>query len=645
MIALMLGAAVLTGWDVWAGSPSAYYASIAMSMSESWSNFLFGSMDPAGTVTLDKIPGSFWIPALFVKVFGYSAWAVIIPNALAAVGAVGLTAVAVRRVAGVTGALLAGAVVATTPILVAVARSNQPEMFFVLALAAALWASMRALQARSLGWLTLAGVFIGAAFQCYMLEAWAAWPALATAYLLTKQSWWRRIRHLLIAGTVSIVASLWWIAVVSLVPAGSRPYIGSTLTNSPWEMVFGYNGLGRFGSSTADTSAYRSFTPPFSGGPGVNRLFNDDLAGQIAWLIPVAVVAIVLLWVLRVPRTVALLVTVWFATYAVMFSVVAGMHQFYTASLAIPIAAAIGIAVGRALRARRVVPIVVMLVIGALTAVLIGVHYGSYSVWAALIQTVLAAGAIALVLTERAHGLRAVTAIVTMAALLFTPTVWSAVTVLHPNSTNPVAGGSLDLGQSTPSFAGGAGFPGGGTAAGFSKAGPGSGNGGAFGGGGGGPRGGFSGANRSGGSQRGTGLGAAGAPGVTGTGVPEVGSLAQRTAVWLEEHRGHATYIAAAFGAQSAAEYILASNGESVLPIGGFSARDPIPTLAGFIKLVSSGELRYVLTSSMVLGPTNAAGTGDTTDPVSEIHAWVEANCTAVTDAPSSALMDCAAAG
>jgi hypothetical protein len=57
------------------------------------------------------------------------------------------------------------------------------------------------------------------------------------------------------------VLSLSWIIAVSLVPASDRPYIGSTLTNNPWEMVFGYNGLGRFGDTTADTTAYRSFTP------------------------------------------------------------------------------------------------------------------------------------------------------------------------------------------------------------------------------------------------------------------------------------------------------------------------------------------------------------------------------------------------
>ena len=108
----------------------------------------------------------------------------------------------------------------------------------------------------------LAGVFIAAGFQTYMLESWAVWPALAAAYLCTRQPWVKRLVHLAIAGAVSLALSLAWIVVVALIPASERPYIGSTPSNSPWEMVFGYNGLGRFGSSTADTEAYRSFTPP-----------------------------------------------------------------------------------------------------------------------------------------------------------------------------------------------------------------------------------------------------------------------------------------------------------------------------------------------------------------------------------------------
>ncbi len=98
---------------------------------------------------------------------------------------------------------------------------------------------------------------------------------------------------------MSLALSLVWIVAVALVPASARPNIGSTLSNNPWEMVFGYNGLGRFGEVTADDTAYRSFTPPFSGSPSALRLLNEALATQIGWMLPTAVVAVVVLLMLR----------------------------------------------------------------------------------------------------------------------------------------------------------------------------------------------------------------------------------------------------------------------------------------------------------------------------------------------------------
>ena len=157
LLVLAVGAALLTTWSVWSGSRSEYYASIALSMSRSWPNFFFGALDPAGTVTLDKIPGSYWMPALFVRSFGFSTWAVVLPNALAAVGAALIVAVTAKRLLEPDRGPPRRAVVATTPILVAVARSNQPETFFVLGLAAVAWAAAKALTRGSFGWLIVAG--------------------------------------------------------------------------------------------------------------------------------------------------------------------------------------------------------------------------------------------------------------------------------------------------------------------------------------------------------------------------------------------------------------------------------------------------------------------------------------------------------
>lgn len=639
LLAIGLGALVLTGWQVWAGAPSEYYASIALSMSRSWSNFFFGAVDPAGTVTLDKIPGSFWIPALFVRVFGYSAWAVILPNALAAVGAALVTAVTARRLAGVRAGLIAGAVVAVTPILVAVARSNQPEAFFVLGLSLTAWAAVRAVEQRSLGWLVAAGALVGLSFQFYMLEAWAVWPALAAAYLFTRQSWARRLGHLLVAGVVSAAASLWWVAIVSLIPAGSRPYVGSTLSNNPWEMVFGYNGLGRF-SATADIGTFESFTPPFSGDPGVLRLFNAQLAGQIAWLVSAALVAIVVLWVLRFSRPLTVLLTVWTATFAAMFSAVAGMHQFYTAALAVPLALTVATALAVAHRAGKTWPQVAIVAAAGATALGIGIAMGGYSVPVSIVQALAAATAIVLLVRRRGSRLLVTSAL--MVGLLLTPAVWSAVTIAHPNSINPVAGGVSEVsggGFGRGGFAGGApggtgagqapgqgfgGAPGSGTA-------PGAGTGQGFGAG--------QGRSGQGFAQGGTGQGrtrdgGAAFPGSGGTGA-DTALLS-----WLESHSTGGTYLAATFGAQSAAQLIVTSDGGSFLPIGGFNGTDAVPTLDAFVSMVQSGEVRYVIGGEQ-RGSGAPGSSASTTSSSSQIRDWVTQHCATDSSAPST-VYDCA---
>lgn len=665
LLTLGVFAAVLTAWGV-GGSMSDYYASIALSMSRSWPNFFFGSFDPASTVTLDKIPGSFWIPALVVRIFGFSPAAVIIPNALAAAAAAVVTAITARRWAGVTAGLVAGAVVATTPILVAVARSNQPETFFVLALALTAWAATHALRRTSFGWLMLAGVFIAAGFQTYMLEAWAVWPALAAAYLCTRQRWWRRVWHLAVSGTLSLVLSLSWIIAVSLVPASDRPYVGSTLTNNPWEMVFGYNGLGRFGDTTADTTAYRSFTPPFSGNPSAVRLLNSSLADQIGWMIPTAVLAIVILVALRLRLPLLVFAAVWFVTFAAMFSLVAGMHQFYTASMAIPMALLIGAAFSKARRRRVLWAQIALPAVAATTALIISLSVASnpgaaFSLPVAVVQALIAVAAVIAVVMDhrRAHG-RRLTAVIGVIALLLTPASWAVVTMWSPNSTNPTAAGVASV-----SGIGGAGGFGagahGGTPGSAGTGGPGvSGTGGGSAPFGAGHRGdGFSRSNgESGPSDAGTrgrangggaltrgSVGFSGSP--SGAQTPAVGTVA-----WLKEHQQGTAYLAATFGAQSAASLILASDGGSFLPIGGFDERDPAPTLATFQTLVADGELRYVIAGNGggfggfggSGGPSGGlGGTDSASTAAGQIRTWVVANCTEVMDAPISGLYSCGA--
>ncbi|WP_051191563.1 ArnT family glycosyltransferase [Microbacterium luticocti] len=665
LLAVLAGA--LTLWDAANGSRSDYYAAVALSMSRSLSGFFFGVLDPAGTVTLDKIPGSFWIPALAVRIFGFSTAAVVVPNALAAVAATLVTAVTARRLGGVTGGVVAGAVVASTPILVAVSRSNQPESFFVLALSLAAWAAVHAVRRAQLRWLMLAGVFVAVAFQMYMLEAWAVWPALAAAYLCTRLPVWRRVWHVAVAGLTSAALSVVWVAIVAAIPASARPYIGSTLHDDPWEMVFGYNGLGRFGQATADASAYASFTPPFSGEPGVLRLFNTQLAGQVGWLLPAALVAVVLMVVLRFRAAVWVLVGGWLVTFVVMFSVVAGMHQFYTAALAIPMALAIGAVFGRARRTGRRWPQAVLVTVAAATAIGIALMYGGYSVPVALAQAFVAVVALAL-LVPRAWSrtpLRQPAVACAVIGMLLTPAVWSATAIAHPSATNPVAGGVSDVGGGFGGFGGvrfgGGAAPGGG----FDGAVPGDGapGGGAVAGGmpgdgapdvsggttsddgtTGAPSGGAAPGDGAGGARPGSGAPDGGADGTAqtapgsggrfGGALTESGDDAELIS-YLRANARDARYLVAVFGAQAAAPLIIGSDGGSVMPIGGFSGNDPVPTLEAFVAMVDAGDVPYVLTSGRGAGLGGGAGVSD------QILSWVRANCVDDTDAPVSGLYAC----
>ena len=638
---LALATALLTVWAIDSASESQYYAAIAVSMSQSPANFFFGAFDPAGTVTLDKIPGSFWVPALFVAAFGYSTWTVVFPNALAALATVVVVASTGRRLVSPTAGLIAGAVAATTPILIAVSRSNQPETFFVLSLSLVAWAAARALTQRSLGWLITAGLFIGLAFQMYMLVAWAVWPALALAYLITAQPVIRRLWHLAASATISIAASLTWIVIVSLIPADSRPYIGSTLSNNPWEMVFGYNGLGRF-SATADSSEYLSFSPPFSGDPSAVRLFTEQLAGQIAWLLPAALLAASALWMLRFSRAVTVFLGAWLVIFAAMFSAVDGMHQFYTAALAVPVALLVGLAFGVARRRGILWPQVSLIVVAGVTAVLISLWYPGYSTVVSVIQAAVGALAIVLLFAEhkRTDGIgrwvpRWITAPVAAIALVLTPAVWSVVTIAYPSDINPVAGGVSDMGGMGPGGQGG-GAPGFGSVPG---GGPGQGAGAAPG-------------NAPGqadsvpGQSPGLGPRQGGAAsgqatnGAAGSITSRGGAASNDLIAWLQQNQDDADYLVASFGAQSAAGIILATDGGSVLPIGGFNGNDAVPTLDEFRALIADGSLRYVLATGMA-GQGASTPSGGTSTTSAQIREWVEATCETVADAPD-VVYDCA---
>src|SRR4051794_34384041 len=247
LIALLLGAAVLYLWGL---SPNGYandfYAAAAQAGSQSWKAWFFGSLDAGNSITVDKPPASLWVMRLSIRLFGLNSWALLVPQAPMGVAPPALVVAAARRPVGRPGpALFAGLAMALTPVAAAMFRFDNPDALLVLLLTAAGYAVVRAFDSpRALRWLILAGALIGFGFLTKMMQAFLVLPGFAVAYLLfARGGVLRRIGHLLAAGLALVGAAGWWVAVVQLWPASSRPYIAGSTDNSVLDLALGYNGF------------------------------------------------------------------------------------------------------------------------------------------------------------------------------------------------------------------------------------------------------------------------------------------------------------------------------------------------------------------------------------------------------------------
>jgi 4-amino-4-deoxy-L-arabinose transferase-like glycosyltransferase len=381
--AVLVGAAVLGLWALGQnGTGNNYYGAAVRSMTGSLHDFLFGSYDPGGWITTDKPPFPYWVAAAVVKVFGYSSWTLLLPSAVAGVISVALLMATVRPLWGRWAAVVAGAVLALTPAALAVSRSNNPDAILLTLVTAAAWATVRALRDGRTRWLLAAGAFVGLAFLSKLLAGFMILPALWFAYLVAGPGpWTRRIVQLLAASAVVVAVAGAWVAVVDLTPLDQRPFIGGSRDGSARDLALGYDGLGRvFGQgfgSDADSGPFGGGFPgpgggggfptglfgangidQFGGSPGAGRLFNNGMGDQIMWLLPVAVAAGAVALVDAVRRRAhqraqlgALVAFVtWLGVTAVVYSTAKGIfHNYYVSYLAPPLAALVGIGVGRVL--------------------------------------------------------------------------------------------------------------------------------------------------------------------------------------------------------------------------------------------------------------------------------------------------------
>jgi 4-amino-4-deoxy-L-arabinose transferase-like glycosyltransferase len=621
---LLLATAVLYLWGLsesgWANS---FYSAAAQAGSESWKAFFFGSSDASNSITVDKTPLALWPMALSVKVFGLSSWSILVPQAIEGVLAVWLLTAAVRRTTGAAWAgMLAGGALALTPVAVLMFRFNNPDAMLVLLMVAAAYAVLRAVEdgvRHPVRWMALAGALVGLGFLTKMMQVFLVLPAFGLVYLVAGQpKVLKRIGHLLVAFGTMIATAGWWIAIVSLWPAASRPYIGGSQDNSILELTLGYNGLGRLngdetGSVGGGGGAGGGAGGSMWGETGIGRLFNGEIGGQIAWLVPAALVLLVAgFWfTARRPRTDGVRAALilwggWLLVTGLTFSFMAGIfHAYYTVALAPAVAGLVGIGAHLVWQHRRTWeagPIAATAVaLTTITAfVLLGrsADFTPWLRWVVLPVGLLAAAALI--------GLRWLPRRLALAAGVLAIVVSLAGPAAYAVDTASTAhtGSIPSAGPST----GSGGFGGG----------PGGGRGGGFGG----PPGMQQGQAPTG--QAPTGGrppqgGGGGAGGLLNSSEPsaELQSL-------LTTDADAYTWVAAAVGSNSAAGYQLATE-EPVMAIGGFNGSDPSPTLAEFQQYVASGDIHYFIGGGgfgQSMGGSNSS---------SEIAAWVADNFTATT--------------
>jgi len=607
-----------------------FYAAAVKAGTESWKSFFFGSFDSANYITVDKPPASFWLMELSGRIFGFSSFSMLLPQALEGVAAVALLYATVRRWFSTPAALLSGAVLALTPVAALMFRYNNPDALLLLLLVLGAYAVTRALERGSTRWLVLAGVAIGFGFLTKMMEAFLVVPAFALVYLLAAPtSLPRRIGQLLLSGIAMIAACGWWVAIVELVPAADRPYVGGSSDNSILNLIWGYNGLGRIEGNTGGAGG-----AGFSGSPGALRLFGSAMGGQIGWLLPAALIVLAagLALRLRAPRTdrtraALLLWGGWLIVTAAVFSLMSGViHPYYTNILAAPIAALVGVGGVELWRRRgslavRALLSVILVATGALSYALLDRTPDWYP---ALRDAVLAAAVVSALVVWVVPRLpwpaRGALVSVALLATLGGPIAYTLETISSPQSGSIVSAGPV-ASRSNGAFAR-AGRAGAIPGASSSAAGPGA------------ALKGIPAAARGSASTRpalragahgrpaGSTVLPTGARGFSAAGGAGT-SVSSALKTLLAADSSSYVWVAATSSSQDAAPIELAT-GRAVMAIGGFTGSDPAITLARFKALVSAGKIHYYIGGGG--GGGGAGGIGGQaarSSVASQIESWV----------------------
>ena len=571
---LLVATAVLYLWNLSAsGWANAFYTAAAQAGASNWTAMLFGSSDAANAITVDKTPAALWVIDLSVRLFGLNSWSVLVPQALEGVAAVALLYAAVRRVAGPGAGLLAGAVLAVTPVAALIFRFNNPDALLVLLLVAAAYCVQRACEKdASRWWLVAAGAAVGFGFLAKMLQAFLVLPGFAAAYAVAgHRPLKRRLGDLLIAGAAVVVSGGWYLALVELWPASSRPYIGGSQHNSIIELTLGYNGLGRLtGNETGGLGNLNHDV-------GWDRLFGVGMGSDIAWLLPAAVICAVagVILVRRAPRTdparAALIVWGgWLAVTVVVFSFANGIvHSYYTVALAPAIGACLGIGATLLWQNRfGIRPAAALSGAVLVTSILAAELLSRHAQWMPWLRASVAVGGAAAAALLLVSGRLAPTVARSVAALAIVSCLAAPAALSIATAVSTHTGAIPSVGPTRHAFGGG-------------MAGP--------------------------------------PAGLLDS--PKPGLALSAT---LARDADDYTWAAAVVGSNNAAGYQLAS-GAPVMAVGGFNGTDPAPTLEEFQNYVATRRIHYFIGGRMMTGRGSSNGGSR---EAADIARWVETHYT-----------------
>ncbi|SFE75606.1 4-amino-4-deoxy-L-arabinose transferase [Bacillus sp. OV194] len=654
LVLILLFSSLLNFYKLASAGSNTYYTAAVKSMLQNAHAFFYGSFDSAGFITVDKPPVALWIQALSARIFGFSDFSVLLPEAIAGILSVGFMYVLIKPKFGRSAALISSLVLACSPIFVGVVRTNNVDSLLIVTLLAGAWALMKAVEKQKLIWLIASVVLVGIGFNIKMLQAYMVLPAFYLFYFLTvKASWKKRLMHLVMASVVLAGVSLSWAVEVDSIPAGKRPYIGSSQTNSVLELALGYNGISRLtgnhGQGKAPDMKNRSQPPGFNqpqnksagnnsagpgfpsnmkdggggmmgpgkggasgmfgtGTPGMLRLFSSELSGQIIWLLPFVLFGVIASFLqfrrmkkLTVQQKTTLFWLAWLVPMMIFFSIAGFFHQYYLSMMGPAIAALTGsgwVLLWKQYKSgegvgKWLLPAGILAVF-LFEALIVYQNKESVSLlWTA------GAGAAGLILSTLLILRKIPSFRLSLAGLLLAlvlPLYWTVLTIQSNNSALPVAGPKQ-------SGFGGMGGPPAMAAMGEMPGEP---------------------------PNNGTASAESGnitseKEGAQKKGNPMNQEADEKLLSYLKKHYNGETYFVATESSQSAAPIILKTK-YAVMAMGGFSGSDPALTGKKLEKLAKAGEVKYFLISGMQ-GPMGR-GSQKVTD-------WIKKSCEKV---PSSEL-------